>query len=441
MKTIAVKTIGCKLNQYDSQAIAEPFLKHGYSWVKFDQPADVYIINTCTVTGRADYSSRQAVSRAARTANADGNKKGIVVVTGCYAEVDPDALESIEGADLVIGNRGKANIYRIVSDYLETGIIPPLDEVHPAEQCSVWGRAISEMKGYSRAFIKIQDGCNSNCSYCIVPRARGEETSRSLEEITGEIERLSSTGYNEIVLTGVHIGRYKYNGLDFPGLLKEILTGAGPRIRFSSIEPNEINDKLIAVISGNSRFCRHIHIPVQSGSDRILRAMNRGYRAEKIRRIAADLHNAVNGLTLGADFITGFPGETDEDFKHSETIASEARFGYLHVFTYSDRPDTKAARMKEKVDSEVKSKRTGELIRLSSSLIEANLKANIGKTGEVILESRKHRATGMFTGISDNYLRAVFPECSSEYGRLARVRYKAHAGEGKYQYLLSEIDD
>lgn len=442
MKRFAVKTIGCKLNQYDSQSIAEPFLENGFEWVDFDDDADVYIINTCTVTARADYSSRQAVSRAVRTASGSGETKPIVAVTGCYAEVDRQTVMQIDGVDLVIDNDHKNRLFDLVERYRHrNGSFENIRSERTTDYDRRWGRAITGMRGYSRAFIKIQDGCNSSCSYCIVPRARGREISRSPEDIIREINRLSDSGYGEVVLTGVHIGRYNYRGYRFPDLLDDILTGDGPRIRFSSIEPNEVTGRLIAAVEGRSRFCRHMHIPVQSGSDRILRLMDRRYTADHIYKITGELKSVIGGITLGADFIVGFPSETEEDFRSSEKIASECGFDYLHVFSYSDRPGTKASMMEDKIDPEIKSDRSRRLIDLSFRLIENNLLKNIGSTGEIVLESRKHRPTGLNTGISDNYIRAVFSGNRATPGEFVNVIYRSKAGEGKYQYLMADKID
>ncbi|MCP4634003.1 MAG: tRNA (N(6)-L-threonylcarbamoyladenosine(37)-C(2))-methylthiotransferase MtaB, partial [candidate division Zixibacteria bacterium] len=373
MKRIAVKTIGCKLNQYDSQSIAEPFLENGFVWVDFDESADVYIINTCTVTGRADYSSRQAVSRALKSCISG---KSTVVVTGCYAEVNRTVFENFDGVDIVVGNDQKSNLYDIVSHYINSGLLDNNPEEMSDSQRH-WGRAITTMRGYSRAFIKIQDGCNANCTYCIVPKARGNEISRAPEEIAAEIERLTQAGYNEVVLTGVHIGRYNYRGMKFHQLLSELFSKDGPRIRFSSIEPIEVTGELIDVIADNNMFCRHMHIPVQSGSDRILQQMKRNYKSDFIREICYKLKQSIPGITIGADFIAGYPGENDDDFDKSCRLASDCGFGYLHVFSYSDRPGTVASSMTDKISPVLISKRSNELIGLSEKLISQNLTSNI----------------------------------------------------------------
>ncbi len=441
MNKLAIKTIGCKLNQYDSQSIAEPFLANGFQWVKFDSQADIYIINSCTVTGRADYSSRQALSRAIRRRDENSANKPVVVFTGCYAEVDSERFRNDPDVDLVVGTQEKSYIYERVMELIGEKVDTPIAHIEIRETDS-WGRAITGMKGFSRAFIKIQDGCNSNCAYCIVPRARGDEISRPPEDIYKEIKRLENGGYKEVVLTGVHIGRYSYKGFRFHHLLRDILSGDGPRIRFSSLEPNEITDELIDTLSEQSRFCRHIHIPVQSGSDEVLASMRRGYGARKIREKTELLSKALPGVNLGADFIVGFPGETDKDFRLSRYLAESCEFGYLHVFSYSDRPGTIASGMSGKVTPEAKSQRSKQLRELSAGLLSKKLKSNIGQKGEIVVESRLHRKTGMNTGISDNYLRAILPGKNDIHGSIVKVRYLEHAGSGKYQYLISErIDD
>jgi len=363
-----------------------------------------------------------------------------VVLTGCYAEVQQNGLKGQLGVDLLVGNKDKLFIYEKVHDFLE-GIERCDEASYPHNNIQQWGKAITGMKGYSRAYLKIQDGCNSSCSYCIVPRARGPEISRPPEEIFDEMRRLESAGYREVVLTGVHIGRYQFNGYQFHNLIDELLDGDGPRIRFSSMEPNEINESLLKTIEGKKRFCRHIHLAVQSGSDRILGLMNRPYDAKSIREVVSLLCGSFPGITVGADFIAGFPDESNQDFKLTETIANECGFGYLHCFSYSDRPGTKASIMSHKIDPKLKSAR-GQILRdLSNKLLRRHLENSIGCTGEIIVESRKHRPTDLHTGLSDNYLRAVFSGNSLDAGEILKVNYRSCAGEGKYQYLVGDRVD
>ncbi len=399
MKKIAFETIGCRLNQYDTEKIAAQLAKHGFRRVPFNEPADLYMINTCTVTGRADASCRNIISRAARQENHPP-----VVVVGCYVDSDPDKVTSLSGVDLVIHNREKDQVVNI----LRSKFPSLFGDYHNIEQIE----NINDFHGHNRAWIKIGDGCNQKCSYCIIPTVRGPLTNLPAQKIVDEINALAENGYHEVVLTGIHIGMYQHEEINsISGLVNFILKESNiPRIRLSSIEPQEVDDELIRAINdGGKRVCRHLHIPMQSGSDRILKLMHRPYDAKRYIEIARNIDESIEGVILGADIIVGFPGETDEDFYESVNVADCGHLDYLHVFSYSDRPGTEASVMESKVKPDIIKERNKILRDISNKHHTRRLNAEIGHSAYVISEF-KHRKTNLFRGITDNYLRTIIPE-------------------------------
>jgi threonylcarbamoyladenosine tRNA methylthiotransferase MtaB len=398
MKKVAFETVGCRLNQYETERIAADLSTYGFRRVEFDQPADLYIINTCTVTGRADATCRNIISRAARM---EGNPP--VVVIGCYVDSDPDAVSILNGVDLVINNSKKSDAISILKDHF-----PMLFDNYNGIQTT---NKITEFYQHNRAWIKIGDGCNQRCAYCVIPLVRGELTNRPVAEITGEINALSGTGYYEVVLTGVHIGQYKYGKVDSPAsLVRYLLENTSiSRLRLSSIEPQEVNTKLLEVMSaGGRRVCRHLHIPLQSGSDRILKIMRRPYNSAKYLDIVGRAKEAIENIVIGADIIVGFPGETREDFQESVRIANSGLLDYLHVFSYSDRPGTASMNMPDKVNPEIIKDRNSILRDISSIIYARALAREIGNELEMISEHRA-RSGEYYWGISDNYLRVAIP--------------------------------
>lgn len=399
MKKVALETIGCRLNQYETERIAGQLLEYGFERVEFSDPADLYIINTCTVTGRADASCRNIISRAARR-----SEKPPVVVVGCYVDADPEKVARLNGVDLIVNNSEKEKILDILRHKF-----PALFD--SAERTS-YPKVIAEFHQHNRAWIKIGDGCNQRCAYCIIPLVRGELTNRPAEEIIDEINLLYEHGYHEVVLTGVHIGQYRHGEIASPGrLVRHILEKTTiPRIRLSSIEPQEVNDDLIAAMSdGGRRVCRHLHIPLQSGSDRILKMMNRPYDSARYLDIVGYARSRIENIVVGADIIVGFPGETDEDFQRSVETADSGLLDYLHVFSYSDRPNTPASEMPDKINPEVIKERNAVLRDISKKHYTAALKREVGRRAYVISEHRARRGNH-YWGITDNYLKVAIPE-------------------------------
>ena len=399
MKKVALETIGCRLNQYETEKIAARIIECGFERVAFNDKADLYIINTCTVTGRADASCRNIISRAARREDDPA-----VVVVGCYVEADPEKVGRLNGVDLIVNNREKDDIINILRRSFPS--------LFDSEIRAAGPDAIAEFHKHNRAWIKIGDGCNQRCTYCIIPLVRGELTNRPSGEIISEINLLHQHGYNEVVLTGVHIGQYKHGDIKSPGgLVRSILKETTiSRIRLSSIEPQEVNDDLVAAMNeGGRRVCRHLHIPLQSGSDRILKLMHRPYDSAKYLEIVGNVKQKVEQAVIGADIIVGFPGETDDDFKESIRVADSGLLDYLHVFSYSDRPGTMASEMPDKIKPEIIKERNAVLRKISKKHYAAALRREVGRTAYVISEHRARRGDH-YWGITDNYLKAAVPE-------------------------------
>lgn len=395
---VAFSTFGCKINQYDTELMRREFASRGSTIVSFDDDADVYIINTCTVTSKSDYQCRQAIRSIARR-----GKTGRVVVTGCYAETRPDELRKIPGVGLVIGNSSKSSIVDQVAAYIGTDPLP-----EPQKPDAAFTR--------TRGVLKIQDGCDARCSYCIVPAARGRPKSMPPDMVVSEFNGMVSRGCPEVVLTGIHVGCYGEDldiDIDLEGLLRILLVYKGSsRIRLSSIEPQELTPGLISML-GNG-LCRHLHIPLQSGDDSILRAMNRRYTAgfymDLINRIAKE----VPDIGLGADVMVGFPGEGDKEFENTLRLIESLPVTYLHVFSFSPRPGTSALDMKGQVPESVKKERSAVLRQLG---IKKNLDFRtrlIGKPLDAVVINKMDDQSGWFLGITDNYVRVVIEGCNEQ---------------------------
>lgn len=389
MPTIAFASVGCKLNRYEIQVMSEALRPYGFETVPFSKPADCYVINTCSVTSDADLSSRQLIRRARRR-----NPLGKVIATGCYAQLQPDDIKELD-VDAVISNRDKENL---------PAVICQLFDIH----VNLDGRGnipiITGMMGMTRAFVKIQDGCDDECTFCTIWMARGPVRSRQVYQIIEEINKLSENDYKEVALTGVHIGKYNNDGLDFTGLLRTLLLGTSiPRIRLSSLNPTEITDDLIALMIEHKRLCPHIHLSVQAGDDGILQAMGRKYRAADVLAITKQLTDSIPNITIGADFIVGFPGESIEAFENTRHLIAEGDFHHLHIFPYSDRPGTNASILDGKVTAGEKARRTAMLRELGHTKRIQHLESFVGKPLHVLFENRELKSN--MTGLSDNYLR------------------------------------
>ena len=390
---IAITTLGCKINQYETDLMREDLVSRGNIIVPFDAEADVYVVNTCTVTAKSDYQCRQAIRSAARR-----NKDAKVVVTGCYASTRPEEIRNISGVDLVIGNADKAAIPERI---MKTAFVPG-----QAVRSTMASPSIA-LNGRTRGFLKIQDGCNNRCSYCIVPMARGASRSVDPGHVMDEFKRMVHAGCPEIVLSGIHIGTYGADighDPDLTGLLRTLLKNrSGSRLRLSSIEPNEITEGIIDLMGHG--LCRHLHIPLQSGDDTILASMKRNYTAGFYRDLLAHIAQKVPGIALGADVIVGYPGEGDREFQNTVDLVENSPLTHLHVFSYSQRPGTPAAIMEAQVSEQVKKERSDELRKLGRKKNFAFRKECLRSVLNVVVEDKIDAITGLYTGLTDNYIR------------------------------------
>lgn len=402
MLKVAVATLGCKVNQCESAWISETMAVRGMTLVPFKEEADCYIINTCTVTGRTDYQSRQLIRRAIKR-----NPAAAVLVTGCYAQRAPEEIARIPGVRIVAGNTEKSGLSDLIQELAE-GKGP---EVHVGDirsETRFFPLGAAAFPGHTRAFLKIQDGCDAFCSYCIVPQARGASRSLRPAEVEERIAYLATKGYREVVLTGIHLGAYGRDLIpptDLAAVVRRVAE-AHPveRLRLSSIEPREVTDELISLIGSSGGVCRHLHIPLQSGDDGILAAMNRDYDAAFFRDLIRKVHAAVPDIAVGIDVIAGFPGETETAFANTLRLVEGLPVAYLHVFPYSQRPGTPAAAMPDKVPETEKKRRAERLRRIGTAKRQAFAERFIGTPLAVLIEGRKEKSTGFSIGFSDNYI-------------------------------------
>ncbi len=414
---IAFHTLGCKVNQYETEAMAEEFRAAGHTVVSEGDKADVYVVNTCTVTNLASRKSRQFIRRQKAQA-----PDCIVVVTGCYAQTDPEKVASIEGVNIICGTNERNGLVKRVENYAVNYLKKePENEPAPVEKHILPYEALGEYVSSgittgaserTRAYIKIQEGCNRFCSYCIIPYARGPVRSRDMKEIIEEAEELIRGGYKEIVLTGINTALYgTESGGDFPlkSLLERIDDIEGDfRIRLSSLEPTVVNADMVKLLLKTDKLCHHLHLSIQSGSDRILKAMNRPYSRKDYLDIVRVLKEEDPDYGISTDIIAGFPGETEDDFAESLDIIEKAGFCRVHAFNYSVRPGTRAERMKGHVAPEIRKERTERLSRAGDAAAERFCRALTGKTRRVLTEEMT--SDGRFiTGYTDNYVKVFLP--------------------------------
>lgn len=401
MVRIAVATLGCKVNQYESAGIIEELEKRGAEIVPFDEPADVYIVNTCTVTGRTDYQSRQLIRKANRK-----NPSASIVVTGCYAQTSHKALSSLPGVKLIVGMEDKEVIPDMIDNVAGTEQRIVISDIGLKKTCS--DLPVTRFPGRTRAFLKIQDGCDSFCSYCIIPYARGRSRSLPEKKVIRRMELLAGSGYREVVLTGIHIGNY---GRDFtpPSGLSDLLKkiddkGIIERLRISSIEPLEVTDDMINLIKTSQTICRHLHIPLQNGDDNILRLMKRNYDTNRFKDLVKKILDSVPEMAIGTDVMVGFPKEGEKEFENTLKFIEETPFSYLHVFPYSKRPGTEASGMSGQVQEIVKKNR-GKILRDTGKRKREEFNERfIGKRLSVLVEDARDGKTGLMKGFSDNYI-------------------------------------
>ena len=406
MKKLATHTLGCRLNQFETEKIAAKIEPFGFERAGFDEVADLYVINTCTVTHKADATCRQVISNVARR---KGHAK--LAVVGCYVESDRQRVAELPGVDLVIGNREKGRVTEMMAqEWPELFAVRPQAENNTPACVS----GVSEFYRRSRAWLKISDGCNQRCSFCIIPTVRGPLRNNHAGNVIADINQLVTAGYHEVVLTGVHIGHFKDKDNDvhsLADLLKMILAETDvSRLRLSSLEPQVVDDDIVSFMAENTqRVCRYLHLPLQSGSDAILSAMRRPYDSARYLEVVTSLKKAIDGITIGGDVIVGFPGESAEDFERTCEVADSGAMDYLHVFTYSDRTGTKASAIEEKVDPQVVARRHRRLRQISQRRLAEAHTRTVGTTVSAISENYDDESRRWW-GVTDNYLRILLPQ-------------------------------
>lgn len=434
MAKIAFYTLGCKVNQADTASMENLFLRSGHQLVSFDGEADVYIINTCVVTNTGQRKSRQTIHRAIRK-----NPNALIVVTGCYPQTAAEEVKAIAGVDMIIGNQDRAQIVQMVEERLAHRQTDTLDAVHKLTASTAFEEmAAGDITDKTRAFLKIQEGCNQFCTYCIIPYARGPLRSRSLESIRTETQRLISAGFKEIVLIGIHLGCYGKENHDGPTLydaVKTVLDVPGvQRLRLGSLESVEVEPRLLTLMQKDARFCRHLHLPLQSGCDKTLQAMHRPYTTAKFKTLLADIKTKVPDIAITTDVIAGFPGETEADFETTCKFAESCGFSKMHIFPFSARKGTPAEKFAGAVTEAVKKERADILGRIDETMHKAFLQAMVGQTAEVLFE--QPAGEDYFEGLTGNYQR-VFVKSGGRNlgGEILPVKITAFDGEK----LLGEI--
>ncbi|MDG5786537.1 tRNA (N(6)-L-threonylcarbamoyladenosine(37)-C(2))-methylthiotransferase MtaB [Evansella sp. AB-P1] len=421
MPTVAFHTLGCKVNHYETEAIWQLFQKAGYEKTEYENSSDVYVINTCTVTNTGDKKSRQIIRRAIRK-----NPDAVVCVTGCYAQTSPAEVMAIPGVDIVVGTQDRHKLLPYIEQFQKER--EPINGVGNIMKARVYEELdVPQFTDRTRASLKIQEGCNNFCTFCIIPWARGLMRSRKPEDVIKQAEQLVEAGYKEIVLTGIHTGGYGEDMKDYSlsHLLLDLEKVEGlKRIRISSIEASQITDEVIRVIDQSEKIVNHLHVPLQSGSNSVLKRMRRKYSTEFFFERIEKLKIALPGLAVTSDVIVGFPGETEDEFEETYEFIRKVGFSELHVFPYSKRTGTPAARMEDQVDDDVKNTRVHKLISLSNQLAKEYASRYEGEVLEVIPEEadKDNIEKDYFIGYSDNYLKVKVPANESLIGEIVKVK-------------------
>lgn len=441
MPTVAFHTLGCKVNHYETEAIWQLFKEQGYNRVEFEHHSDVYVINTCTVTNTGDKKSRQVIRKAVRK-----NPDAVICVTGCYAQTSPAEIMAIPGVDIVVGTQDRTKLLGYIDQYRNER--KPINAVGNIMKNRVYEELdVPAFTDRTRASLKIQEGCNNFCTFCIIPWARGLMRSRDPKEVVRQAQQLVNAGYQEIVLTGIHTGGYgedlkNYNLAQLLRDLEQQVVGL-KRLRISSIEASQLTDEVIEVLRNSEIVVRHLHIPIQSGSDTVLKRMRRKYTMEFFADRLVQLRKALPDLAVTSDVIVGFPGETEEEFMETYRFIQEHKFSELHVFPYSQRTGTPAARMEDQIDEEVKNERVHRLIALNDQLAKEYASNFEGELLEIIPEERfkQNEETGLLEGYTDNYLKVVIPGDDSLIGKIVKVKI-VKAGypynEGQFVRVMEE---
>jgi threonylcarbamoyladenosine tRNA methylthiotransferase MtaB len=428
MTTFSVTTLGCKVNQYESEAIIEALRTAGWTLANGDSPVDIHIINTCTVTGKASMQSRQAIRQASRA-----HPGSRVIVTGCYAQTAPQEIRKIPGIHAVVGTEDKHRIPDMILS--APGLsLDGSDRVSDVRKLDRFGDAgITVTSKRTRPFLKIQDGCNAFCTYCIVPYARGRSRSMAPESVVAHVRRLEAAGHHEVVLTGIHLGLYGRDlaaPLDLAELVRRLLTATGiARIRLSSIEPRELTAELVEMTAASKRLCPHFHIPLQSGDDGILRRMHRPYSRTDFQKLVLSIRDRMPDAAIGVDTLIGFPGESPEAFENTRSLIEALPVTYLHVFPFSPRPGTPAADFPDPVAA-VELKRRCSIMRALGQAKKAAFFSRFeGRTLTPLIESRRDPSTGLLKGVSANYIPVLMAGDDRLQNRLVNARIDRLQGQ------------
>ncbi|MGE7623300.1 tRNA (N(6)-L-threonylcarbamoyladenosine(37)-C(2))-methylthiotransferase MtaB [Viridibacillus sp. NPDC096237] len=442
MSSVAFHTLGCKVNHYETEAIWQLFKDEGYERKEFDHQTDVYVINTCTVTNTGDKKSRQVIRRAIRQ-----NPDAVICVTGCYAQTSPAEIMAIPGVDIVVGTQDRTKMIGYIEQYKNER--QPINAVRNIMKNRVYEELdVPYFTDRTRASLKIQEGCNNFCTFCIIPWARGLMRSRDPHEVVNQAQQLVDAGYLEIVLTGIHTGGYgqdlkDYNLAQLLRDLEENVKGL-KRLRISSIEASQLTDEVIEVLRDSNIVVNHLHIPIQSGSDTVLKRMRRKYTMEFFGERLDRLREVLPHLAVTSDVIVGFPGETEEEFMETYNFINNHKFAELHVFPYSKRTGTPAARMEDQVDEEVKNERVHRLLTLNDQLAKEYASQFENEVLEIIPEEhiKEGKDAGLYAGYSDNYLKVIFEGNEEMIGKLVKVKV-TKAGypqsEGQFVRVLEEV--
>jgi threonylcarbamoyladenosine tRNA methylthiotransferase MtaB len=433
----AFYTLGCKVNQNETEALAALFRERGYQVVDWGEPADVYVINTCTVTHLADRKSRQFIRQAVKK-----NPQAKVVVTGCYAQASPQEVAGLPGVDLVVGNRDKGRIVDLLAEAEKgkKGERPPVVISNLGENRDFKDIKATETTNRARAYLKVQEGCEQFCTYCIIPYARGPVRSRPLENTVKAAQKLIEDGFREVVLTGIHLGAYGQDlekSINLEHLLKRLLTlSSSVRWRLSSLEPTEVTEGLIELLAEHPNFCPHLHLPLQSAHDEILQAMNRPYTVQQYMDVVERVRLVLPDICLTTDIMVGFPGETEEHFQVFPGVLKKIGFSDLHVFKYSPRKGTPAAGYPRQVPPAVKTQRSSVLLALATELAERYASRFLGRRMGVLAET--HLGQDLWEGHSENYLRVRFKKKGVKRGEIIPLTLQKVSGKNCFGKPVNE---
>ncbi|MBN2486836.1 MAG: tRNA (N(6)-L-threonylcarbamoyladenosine(37)-C(2))-methylthiotransferase MtaB [Bacteroidales bacterium] len=409
-RKVAFKTLGCRLNQFETDSIVTDFHKAGYEIVPFESQADVYVINTCTVTNQSDQKSRNTINQAVKYA---GNK-GITIVTGCMVSSRKDFLESRNDITYVVDNKNKSSVFPLVESHFNGEVVLPSDFNQ-----DLFGFTVVEKGFHTRSMVKIQDGCNNFCSYCIVPKVRGREISRPAGDVLENIRQVVGLGFKEVVLTGVNIGRYYHSGLIFEDLVEKVLQLPGDfRVRISSIEPEGFTDKFIELFE-NPKLCQHLHLCLQSGSDEILKLMRRFYTVDQFTRFTEKFKKRYPLFNFTTDVIVGFPGETDGHFQQSADVARNIGFSHIHTFKYSMRKGTLAEKLPNHIPEKIKAGRSETIRAIAEENKAAYRRMFIGKEQTVLIERPNDKPGAK--GYGEHYIPIAIKDCNAEQNTFRKV--------------------